>query len=56
MPTSAMLNVCCSIAVFTFATVGSTSFVLIGQEACAEAAWVARASPLQFSRCHSTSL
>ena len=42
------------VAVITFATVGSTSFVLIDQYAGAEAAWVTRASPLQFSRCHST--
>jgi hypothetical protein len=31
MPTTAMLNACRNIAVFTFATVGSTSFVLIDQ-------------------------
>jgi hypothetical protein len=31
MPTSAMLNAYCSIAVFTFATFGSTGFVLIDQ-------------------------
>jgi hypothetical protein len=31
MPTSAMHNACRSIAGFIFATVGSTSFVLIDQ-------------------------